>query len=54
MSKTMTKDQVITARLLAHVANGMTIDRAYDAVFGAGAYLKLAGEIYDELRAKAQ
>lgn len=49
----MSKNQIISARILAHMANGMTIDQAYDAVFGEGAYLKLAGEIYDQMRAKA-
>jgi hypothetical protein len=48
----MDKNAIISARILAHVANGMTIDQAYDAVFGEGAYLKLAGELYDALRAK--
>lgn len=28
------------------------VKMAYDEMFGAGAYAKLAGEIYDELRAK--
>ncbi|CAB3784149.1 hypothetical protein [Pararobbsia alpina] len=48
----MNKNQIISARILAAVANGKTIEQAYDAVMGDGAYLKLAGEMYDELRAK--
>jgi NifU-like protein involved in Fe-S cluster formation len=50
----MSKNQIISARILAEVVSGKTIDQAYDAVFGEGAYLKLAGEIYDQLRAKGQ
>lgn len=48
----MSNNQIISARILAEMANGKTIDQAYDAVFGEGAYLKLAGELYDHLRAK--
>ena len=43
----------ISARILALVATGHTIRAAFDAVLGAGAYSKMAGEIYDALRAKA-
>lgn len=50
----MSKNAIISARILADVANGKTLAQAYDAVFGEGAYLKLAGEIYDELRARAE
>lgn len=46
------KNAAISARILAHVANGMTPRQAYDAVFGEGAFKKLAGELYDEIRAK--
>ncbi|MDR6389182.1 hypothetical protein [Paraburkholderia phenoliruptrix] len=49
----MSKNQIISARILAEVAKGKTIDQAIDAVFGEGAYLKIAGELYDALRAKA-
>lgn len=49
----MTKNQQISALILAHVANGMTIREAIDAVFGAGAYERIAGEVYDAIRAKA-
>lgn len=41
----------ISAAILAHVASGKTLPNAYDAVFGAGAYVKMAGEMYDALRA---
>jgi hypothetical protein len=40
----------ISARILFHVANGMTLDAAVDAVLGAGSYVKLAGELFDALR----
>jgi hypothetical protein len=30
------KNAQISAAILAHVAKGMTIDQAYDAVFGKG------------------
>lgn len=43
----------ISAAILAHVANGKTLPEAYDAMFGEGAYVKMAGEMYDALRAKA-
>lgn len=48
-----TKNAQISAAILAHVNNGLSIDTAYDAVFGAGAYAKMAGAMYDALRAKA-
>lgn len=40
----------ISARILAEVAAGKTVVQAYDAVMGEGAYLKLAGELYDAMR----
>lgn len=46
------KNAAISARILAHVANGMTVRQAYDAVLGEGAFKKLSGELCDELRAK--
>jgi hypothetical protein len=40
--------------ILAEMAkNGGDIAKAFDAVMGEGAYLKLAGDLYDTLRAKA-
>lgn len=33
-------------------ANGGDIVAAFDSVMGAGAYRKMAGEVYDTLRAK--
>lgn len=46
----MTTHQIISARILAHVANGMELRDAIDTVLGAGTYSRLAGEIYDTLR----
>ena len=47
----MSKQQIISAKILANVANGMDLRTAFDAVLGEGAYVKLAGEVYDTLRA---
>lgn len=47
------KNAAISARILAEVAKGKTIRDAIDTVFGAGAYERIAGELYDALRAKA-
>ncbi len=44
------KNAQISAAILAHVAAGKSLPEAYDAVFGAGAYAKMAGEMYDALR----
>lgn len=48
------KNAAISAKILANIANGMELQAAFDAVLGAGAYAKLAGEVYDELKAKAE
>lgn len=48
------KNAQISAAILQGISNGLTMQQAFDAVMGEGAYLKLAGEVYDELRAKAQ
>ncbi len=49
----MNKNAAISARILANVAAGMTIDQAIDAVFGQGAYLSIAGDLYEALRGVA-
>jgi hypothetical protein len=46
----MTKQQAISALILARVANGETIQQAFDAVIGAGAYERLAGEVWEALQ----
>ena len=49
----MTTNQVISARIATLVAGGMDVRNAIDAVLGEGTFEKLAGEVYDELRARA-
>ena len=44
----------ISARLLEKFAETGSMREAYDSVMGAGEYDKLAGSLYDELRAKGQ
>jgi hypothetical protein len=46
------KNPQISAAILARVAAGASLPEAVDAVLGAGAYAKLAGDVYDALRAK--
>jgi len=47
----MTKTQMISALIAKqYAANGGDIVKAFDAVMGEGAYLKLAGEVYHQLR----
>lgn len=50
--ETITKNAAISEMILSHIANGMELPAAYDAVFGKGAYLKMAGQMYDTLRSK--
>ena len=50
----MTKTQQISALIAAALqANGGDIRAAFDSVMGEGAYLKLAGEVYHQLRGEA-
>ena len=42
----------ISRRILAGVAAGLPLDAAFDAVMGAGAYAKVAGDVYEDLRAR--
>ena len=54
------KNAAISAQIMTNVQAGkpasqqagMTLAQAFDAVMGEGAYVKLAGEVYDALRAK--
>ena len=49
----MTKQQAISAMILSEMqANGGDLRAAFDKVIGEGAYMKLAGEVYDAIRAK--
>ena len=45
---------IISARILAAIGNGATVENAMDAVLGAGTYDRVVGELYDELRARAE
>jgi len=47
----MTKQQAISALILAQVAQGKSIKEAFDAVIGEGAYDRLAGEIWEAFQA---
>jgi hypothetical protein len=49
----MTTNQKISARILEHVAAGMTLAQAIDAVLGAGAHARLAGDLYEALRVRS-
>lgn len=49
----MNKNAAISSSILNNIANGMTLEAAYDAVFGDGSYDKMVGDIYDALRTKA-
>jgi len=48
----MNKDPIIIAKILTAMSNGMELNEAFDFVIGEGAYAKLAGDLYDALRAK--
>ncbi len=48
----VTKDQTISLRILILMNEGKTLREAFDIVLGLGAFEKLAGEVYDTLRAK--
>ncbi len=43
----------ISARILANIAAGMSMQDAIDAVLGAGTFAKIAGDVYDALRGEA-
>lgn len=52
MNTATATNATISAKILAAKASGMTTKQAIDAVLGAGTFEKLAGELYDALRAK--
>jgi hypothetical protein len=43
---------MVLAKVLVNVEKGMPLDVAYDLVFGAGAYMKLASDIHDAANAR--
>lgn len=45
------KNAAISARILEEVEGGKTLQQAFDAVIGSGAYEKIAGELYEQFRA---
>jgi hypothetical protein len=47
------KNAAISAQIMSRVQAGQPLREAFDAVLGQGAYTKLAGDLYDGLRAKA-
>ncbi len=46
----MNKDQIISAKILSKLSEGMTIEQAFDAVLGVGAYAAIASAVYDEMQ----
>jgi hypothetical protein len=50
---TAEKNAFISARLLAYVNSGATLQQAFQYVFGPGWYECFVEELYTELRAKA-
>lgn len=47
----MNMNAIIAARILTHITNGMDPRAAFDEVLGEGAFIKLAGDLYDAFRA---
>ena len=47
----MTKQQAISTLILTEVANGRTMQEAFDAIIGEGAYAQLADEVWEALQA---
>jgi hypothetical protein len=54
MTATTNGTAKVAARVAALIAQGQTAAQAIDAVCGAGTYDRLAGEVYDALRARAE
>ena len=50
---TTDKNTVITVAIGTLVKSGIDLQVAFDAVLGEGAYMKMAGQVYESLRAKA-
>ena len=48
--KTTDKNKAISEMILERVERGESVKSAYDAVLGKGAYERLAGDLYDEIR----
>lgn len=50
---TAEKNAIISSLILGHVATGLALRDAIDAVLGAGTYQRIADETYDALLARA-
>ena len=50
---TTDKNTVLTFAVGTLVKSGIDIKDAMDAVFGEGAYMKMAGQVYRQLRGEA-
>jgi len=48
----MNKDNIINAKIIEAMANGMDLKEAFDSVLGEGAYIKIASYMYDVIRSK--
>jgi hypothetical protein len=48
--KTTDKNLVIKVAMSMLVKSGVTVDSAFDMLFGEGAYKRFAGQVYDALR----
>lgn len=46
----ITKNAVISAMIVAKMNQGMDIRQAIDAVLGEGMYMKIASDVYHQLR----
>lgn len=44
----MTKNQTISANIIALTIKGYSVDAAVDAVLGAGTYAKIASDVWEE------
>lgn len=49
---TTDKNVVFSAVLKTLIEDGISIDAAFDCLFGDGAFKQFAGNVYDALRAK--
>lgn len=50
---TTDKNLCINVAMSMLVKSGVSVDAAFDLLFGEGAYKKFAGQVYEALRAKA-
>jgi hypothetical protein len=48
----ITKDKAISLRIIFLMNEGKSLREAFDLVLGQGSFERLAGEVYDTLRAK--